>query len=66
MPHFVLHCFAESGNAYKVALLMEGGAEVGPDRCRFCNGQTRKAEWGEHADEMGEVPVLFYKGRRTR
>jgi glutathione S-transferase len=65
MSDFMLHCFAESGNAYKVALLMEvSGLKWTPVDVNFFNGQTRTAEWRENANEMGEVPVLYHNGLR--
>ncbi|MEW6687833.1 MAG: glutathione S-transferase [Pseudomonadota bacterium] len=65
MSEFVLHCFAESGNAYKVALLMEvSGLDWAPVDVDFFGGQTRAAQWREDVNEMGEVPVLFHKGLR--
>ena len=54
-----LHCFSQSGNAYKVAFLLRALDEpfeaVFVD---FMNGATRTPGWREQANEMGEVPVL--------
>jgi glutathione S-transferase len=58
-----LHCFAQSGNAYKVALALElAGADWTPMWVDFFNGQTRSAEF-KAKNEMGEVPVLEHDGR---
>ena len=62
---FRLHGFAESGNAYKVALMLEMcGAtwEVVP--VAFFAGATRDPEWRRNINEMGEVPVLEHRGDR--
>jgi glutathione S-transferase len=65
MSDFILHCFAESGNAYKVALLMEvSGLKWTPVDVDFFNGQTRTAAWRETVNQMGEVPVLERNGLR--
>ena len=46
MAEFTLHCFAESGNAYKVALMMElSRADWEPERVEFFKGVTRGAEF---------------------
>lgn len=53
-----LHCFGESGNAYKAALTLElSGAEWEPVYVDFFNGQTRTPEFRE-LNVMGEVPVM--------
>jgi len=65
MSDFVLHCFAESGNAYKAALLMEvSGLRWTPVDVDFFKGQTRTAKWRENANEMGEIPVLYHGSLR--
>ena len=53
-----LHCFGESGNAYKVALTLTlADQEWEPVFVDFFNGGARSPEF--HAlNEMGEVPVL--------
>ena len=54
-----LHCFAQSGNAYKVALMLAcAGVDWEPMFVDFLGGQTRAAEWRQNINEMGEVPVL--------
>jgi len=58
MAGFILHCFAQSGNAYKVALMLElSGTDWEPRFVDFFNGATRTPEY-RALNEMGEVPVL--------
>jgi len=53
-----LHCFGESGNAYKAALALElSGLDWAPVFVDFFGGATRGAEF-RHLNVMGEVPVL--------
>lgn len=53
-----LHCFGESGNAYKAALtLTMAGIDWEPVFVDFFNGATRSPEFLA-LNEMGEVPVL--------
>lgn len=53
-----LHCFGESGNAYKAALTLTlADAEWEPVFVDFFNGATRTPEFRE-LNIMGEVPVL--------
>ena len=53
-----LHCFGESGNAYKVALALTfANVEWEPVFVDFFNGQARTPEF-RAINEMGEVPVL--------
>jgi len=64
MPDFTLHCFSESGNAYKVALMLElCGADWEPHRVAFFSGETRRDDYRE-LNEMREVPVLVDHTRR--
>jgi len=54
-----LHCFGESGNAYKAALPLElSGLDWEPVFVDFFNGETRTPEYRAEVNEMGEVPVL--------
>jgi glutathione S-transferase len=65
MAAFKLHCFAQSGNAYKVALMLAlSGADWEPVWVDFFNGATRQPDWREAVNAMGEVPVLEHDGRR--
>ena len=62
MPEFRLHCFAQSGNAYKVALMLEmARADWEPVWVDFFAGETRTPGF-RALNEMGEVPVLEHKG----
>ncbi|WP_425098744.1 glutathione S-transferase family protein [Tropicibacter sp. S64] len=54
-----LHCFGESGNAYKAALALElSGLDWEPVYVDFFNGATRTPEYLRDVNAMGEVPVL--------
>jgi len=63
-----LHCFAQSGNAYKVALtlrLLEQPFEMVHHRFEdFQAGITRDPAWRDEFNEMGELPVLEVDGRK--
>ena len=62
---FRLYCFAQSGNAYKAALMLNlCGAKWEPRFVDFFNGETRTPEFRAGINEMGEVPVLEHAGRR--
>jgi glutathione S-transferase len=64
-PDFRLYCFAQSGNAYKVALMLNlCRAEWEPRFVDFFNGETRTPEYREKINEMGEVPVLEHGTKR--
>ena len=59
MSTYQLYCFAESGNAYKAALMLElCGLDWGPVHVRYFDGETREPRYRETVNEMGEVPVL--------
>lgn len=61
---YVLYCFAQSGNAYKAALMLNlCGADWSP---RFVDYFNREVDTPEYraTNEMGEVPVLEHKGKR--
>jgi len=65
MSDYTLHCFAESGNAYKAALMLElTGQDWQPVFVDFFNGQTRDPQWRDAVNEQGEVPVLEHAGQR--
>jgi glutathione S-transferase len=64
MSEFTLYCFAQSGNAYKAALMLNlCGADWTPRFVDFFNGETRTPAY-RALNEMGEVPVLEHRGRR--
>jgi glutathione S-transferase len=60
-----LHCFAQSGNAFKVAFLLRAlGQPWEPLFVDFMHGATRGEGWREALNTMGEVPVLELPGGR--
>ena len=60
----VLYCFAQSGNAYKVALFFAlTGQDWTPRFVDFFNGETRTAAYRQSVNAMGEVPVLQRDGQ---
>ena len=62
---YTLHGFSQSGNTYKVALLLQAlGQPWQAQYVDFMNGVTRTGEWREAANEMGEVPILDDGDRR--
>lgn len=64
MAEYTLYCFAQSGNAYKPALMLNlCGADWQPRFVDFFNGETRTPAYRE-INVMGEVPVLEHDGRR--
>lgn len=63
MSEFTLHCFGESGNSYKPALMLQlTGCDWTPKFVAFFEGATRKSEWREAHNELGEAPVLEHAG----
>jgi glutathione S-transferase len=65
MAEYTLYCFAQSGNAYKAALMLNlCRADWTPRFVDFFNGETRTPEYRAQVNEMGEVPVLEHRGRR--
>ncbi len=60
-----LHCFGESGNSYKAALMLElCGLPWEPVPVDFFAGITRKPDFRGALNDMGEAPVLEMDGRR--
>ena len=60
MAEYHLYCFAQSGNAYKAALMLETtGCDWGTRFVDFFNGETRTPEY-RRINVMGEVPVLVH------
>ncbi len=60
MAEFTLYCFAESGNAYKVALMLElCGADWQPRGVEFFKGETRSEDY-RAVNVMGEAPILVH------
>jgi glutathione S-transferase len=65
MAEYKLHCFAQSGNAYKSALMLAlSGADWEPVFVDFFKGVTRTPEWREAINVMGEVPVLEHGDKK--
>jgi glutathione S-transferase len=63
MAQYELLCFAQSGNAYRAALMLNLiGADWMPVWVDFFNGETRTAAYRDQINEMGEVPVLIVDG----
>nr|WP_257099082.1 glutathione S-transferase family protein [Pseudovibrio flavus] len=60
-----MHSFLESGNAYKVALMLElCGADWEPVYVDFLKGAARSERYREDLNSMGEVPVLVVGDRK--
>ena len=66
MAEYQLYCFAQSGNAYRVALMLNLiGADWEPVFVDFFGkGEPRTPEYRENVNEMGEVPVLVHGDRK--
>jgi glutathione S-transferase len=65
VPHYRLHYFPESGNSYKLALMLTlCGQSFEPVWTDFGGGVTRTAEWRASVNAMGEIPVLEEDGVR--
>ncbi len=61
MPEYELYCFAQSGNCYRAALMLNLiGADWKPVFVDFFKGQTRTPEYRGDINEMGEAPVLAH------
>jgi len=60
MAEFELYCFAQSGNSYKAALMLElCGADWTPRKVEFLQGETRSDAF-RAVNEMGEAPILIH------
>ncbi len=65
MPHYRLHYFPESGNSYKLALMLAlCGQSFEPVWTDFGAGVTFSREWRATVNAMGEIPVLEEDGTR--
>ena len=65
MTTYRLHYFPESGNSYKLALMLTlCGQSFEPVWTDFGGGVTRTEEWRRTVNEMGEIPVLEEDGIR--
>src|SRR5262249_5089187 len=66
MAEYQLYCFAQSGNAYLVALMLNLiKADWEPIFVDFfAKGVQRTPEFRTNVNEMGEAPVLVHGGKR--
>lgn len=66
MPDYQLYCFAQSGNAYRAALMLNLiGADWAPIYVDFfAGGETRTPDYRAKVNEMGEVPVLVHGDKK--
>ena len=66
MSKYQLYCFAQSGNAYRAALMLNLiGADWKPIYVDFFKGgETRTPEYRAEVNEMGEVPVLVHGSKK--
>ena len=64
---YKLHGFSQSGNTYKVALLLQALEQpwtpVHVPFEAFAAGILRSTEWRDERNQMGEVPILEVDGR---
>src|SRR5258706_5467598 len=64
LAQYRLYCFAQSGNAYKAALMLAlCNADWEPRFVDFFNGETRTPEY-RAINVMGEVPILEHGSLR--
>lgn len=65
MAEYTLYGMAQSGNAYKPALMLQlSRADWEPRWVDFFNGETRSGKYRAEVNEMGEVPVLEHRGMK--
>src|ERR1700691_3530727 len=66
MAEYQLYCFAQSGNAYRAALMLNlMGADWQPIYVDFFKGgETRTPKYRTEVNEMGEAPVLDHAGKK--
>ncbi len=65
MSRWRLHYFPESGNSYKLALMLTlCGETFEPVWTDFASGVTWTPEWRAEVNAMGEIPVLEEDGRK--
>jgi glutathione S-transferase len=66
MADYQLHCFAQSGNAYRAALMLNLiGADWQPIFVDFFGtGVQRTPDWRASTNEMGELPVLVHGAKK--
>jgi glutathione S-transferase len=65
---YQLHAFSQSGNCYKVALLLQALGQpwqaIPMPFADFAGGVPRSDKWREEQNAMGEVPILEVDGRK--
>ena len=66
MAEYQLYCFAQSGNCYRAALMLNAiGADWEPVYVDFFKaGVQRTPEYREKINEMGEAPVLVHGSKK--
>jgi glutathione S-transferase len=66
MAEYQLYCFAQSGNCYRVALMLNlVGADWQPIFVDFFKGgETRTPKYRAEVNEMGEAPVLAHGDKK--
>ena len=65
MAEYTLYCFAQSGNAYKAALMLNlSGCDWQPVFVDYFGGETRSEKYRAEVNELGEIPVLDHAGKR--
>jgi glutathione S-transferase len=66
MAEYQLYCFAQSGNAYRAALMLNLiGADWQPVYVDFFKGgETRTPRYRAQVNEMGEAPVLVHGAKK--
>src|SRR5499426_4375258 len=66
MAEYQLYCFAQSGNAYRVALMLNLiGADWEPIFVDFFGKAVQRTpEYRENVNEMGEAPVLVHGAKK--
>jgi glutathione S-transferase len=66
LSEYQLYCFAQSGNAYRAALMLNLiGADWEPRYVDFfAKGETRTPEFRADVNEMGEAPVLVHGDKK--
>jgi glutathione S-transferase len=65
MSEYRLYCVGESGNCYKVALMLNFcGCDWEPVFVDYFGGATRESAYRNEVNAFGEVPVLEHEGVR--
>src|SRR5262249_18004305 len=65
MAEYQLYCFAQSGNAYRCALMLNlVGADWEPIWVDFFKGETRTPKYRTDVNEMGEAPALIHGSKK--